>query len=43
MARDKDRMASIRDGLRQNDLDGLVAALPANVLLVSGYWPVVGT
>lgn len=29
--------------LRAANLDGLVVALPTNVLLVSGYWPIVGT
>jgi len=29
--------------LRQSGLDALVCTLPKNVLLLSGYWPVVGT
>jgi Xaa-Pro aminopeptidase len=33
----------MRDLLRDSKLDFLVAALPANVLMLSGYWPVVGT
>ncbi len=43
MSRDVDRVGSLRDALRQAGLDALVCALPANVLLLSGYWPVVGT
>lgn len=35
-----DRVGSL---LRENNLDLLVCALPANVLMLSGYWPVVGT
>ncbi len=29
--------------LEQSNMDALVCALPANVLLISGYWPVIGT
>src|SRR5579885_3291301 len=43
MARDGDRLDSIRDALRGAGLDGVACALPADVLLLSGYWPVVGT
>jgi Xaa-Pro aminopeptidase len=43
MTRDGDRIASIRDALGAAGLDGLACALPADVLLLSGYWPVVGT
>jgi len=41
--RDEERVASIRSALEASSLDGLVCALPSNVLLVSGYWPVIGT
>jgi Xaa-Pro aminopeptidase len=37
------RIQWIQDALRNADLDGLIVSLPANVLMVSGYWPVVGT
>lgn len=40
---DRDRIARVRAALHDADLDALVCALPANVLLLSGYWPVVGT
>jgi Xaa-Pro aminopeptidase len=43
MPRDSARTASQQDALRAAELDALVCALPANVLLLSGYWPVVGT
>ncbi len=43
MARDPARIASLQDALRTAGLDALVCSLPANVLLASGYWPVVGT
>ncbi len=37
------RIQWIQDALRHANLDGLVVSLASNVLLVSGYWPVVGT
>lgn len=36
-------METIQRALDEAGLDGLVCALPNNVLLLSGYWPVVGT
>jgi Xaa-Pro aminopeptidase len=36
----KDR---ITRALEHANIDALVCALPANVLLISGYWPVIGT
>jgi Xaa-Pro aminopeptidase len=36
------RIQWIQDALARADLDGLIVSLPSNVLLVSGYWPVVG-
>jgi Xaa-Pro aminopeptidase len=41
--RDRDRIDRIRGALREAGLDALICALPSNVLLLSGYWPVVGT
>ena len=41
--RDLERIAAMRDALEASKLDGLICALPSNVLLLSGYWPVVGT
>jgi len=43
MRSDRDRIARITEALDQSGLDGLVCSLPTNVLLLSGYWPVVGT
>lgn len=39
MARDSERRERIREALLEARLDGLVCALPANVLMLSGYWP----
>ena len=41
-ARDQQRLDQVVQGLEDNDLDVLVCALPEHVLLLSGYWPVVG-
>ena len=41
--RDVERIAALRAELEASKLDGLICALPGNVLLLSGYWPVVGT
>ena len=43
MARDEERIARIRDTVRDSGLDALICTLPENVLMLSGYWPVVGT
>src|SRR5579884_1597155 len=43
VARDAERVGRTRRALEGAGLDVLVCALPANVLLLSGYWPVVGT
>jgi Xaa-Pro aminopeptidase len=37
------RKEQIARALQQAGLDALVCALPKNVLMLSGYWPVVGT
>jgi Xaa-Pro aminopeptidase len=42
-ARDVERLAALRTELETSKLDGLICALPSNVLLLSGYWPVLGT
>ncbi len=41
--RNPERIDRIRVALRKNQWDLVVCALPKNVLLLSGYWPVVGT
>ncbi len=38
-----DRKQQIATQMQKAALDGLVCALPKHVLLLSGYWPVVGT
>lgn len=42
MERDKERLDALRAALGRAGLDALVCALPRNVLLLSGYWPVIG-
>jgi Xaa-Pro aminopeptidase len=41
--RDSERIDRIRGALGAAALDAVVCALPSNVVLLSGYWPVVGT
>ena len=43
MTRGTGRIERIVAGLREDQLDALICTLPTNVLLLSGYWPVVGT
>ncbi|HET6384435.1 MAG TPA: Xaa-Pro peptidase family protein [Armatimonadota bacterium] len=43
MPRDIERIERIQETLRSNELDGFICALPAHVLMLSGYWPVIGT
>ena len=43
MLKNRERADRIQSALRKNQWDLLVCALPKNVLLLSGYWPVVGT
>ncbi|MGH7634330.1 MAG: M24 family metallopeptidase, partial [Gemmatimonadaceae bacterium] len=40
---DRERQQRIRDALGRAGLDAVVCALPKNVLLLSGYWPVIGS
>lgn len=42
MNRDEERARRITSALAGAGVDALVCALPVNVLLLSGYWPVVG-
>ncbi len=42
MARDAVRIDSVQAFLREASLDAVVCSLPLNVLLLTGYWPVVG-
>ena len=43
MSPDRERAERIHAALAAESLDGLVCALPSHVLLLTGYWPVVGT
>ena len=43
MTRDEERIRSIQSSLEANHWDALLCSLPMNVLLLTGYWPVVGT
>ncbi len=38
-----ERRERIRNALGEQQIDALICALPGNVLMMSGYWPVVGT
>lgn len=40
--RNPERVDRIRDALRNNKWDLAICALPMNVLLLCGYWPVIG-
>ena len=40
--RDHDRIERIRRGLQRVQLDAILCTLPDYVLLLSGYWPVIG-
>lgn len=40
--RDPERIDRIRKALLEHKLDQVLCALPMNVLLLSGYWPVIG-
>ena len=41
--RDEERLRSIREALAAARLDAVLCSRPANVLLLTGYWPVVGS
>jgi Xaa-Pro aminopeptidase len=42
MTRDEVRIERIQSALEEARLDAIICTLPINVLLISGYWPVVG-
>src|SRR5581483_169744 len=42
-SRDVERLERIQRALGEAQVDGLICTLPIYVLLVSGYWPVIGT
>ena len=41
--REVERLSRVTRAMRHADVDALVCALPTNVLMLCGYWPVVGT
>ena len=41
--RDADRVERVAAALAESGLDAIVCSLASNVLLLTGYWPVVGT
>jgi Xaa-Pro aminopeptidase len=43
MARGSDRIDWITSALQDHGLDALICELPENVVMLTGYWPVVGT
>lgn len=43
MGRDMERRKRVQGALREARMEAVVCALPTNVLLLTGYWPVVGT
>jgi hypothetical protein len=43
MRRDDERVERVQRALQERGLDGIVCTLPANVLLLTGYWSVFGT
>jgi Xaa-Pro aminopeptidase len=43
VARDAERVERVVDALREAGCDALACALPANVLLLTGYWSVIGS
>ena len=43
MPRDVDRVQRITQALAAHDLDAVIGSLPMHVLMMTGYWPVVGT
>ncbi len=43
MPRDEERLRRVREALAAASLDAVVCTRPSNVLLVTGYWPVIGS
>jgi Xaa-Pro aminopeptidase len=43
MRRDQERIDRIQRAILENNWDALVCTLASNVLLLSGYWPVIGS
>jgi Xaa-Pro aminopeptidase len=43
LAHDAERMQRARAALRESGCDAFLCSLPTNVLLLTGYWPVIGS
>src|SRR5215469_10570556 len=43
MPRDVERIKRLQQAMKEGGLDALVCSLPENVLLLTGYFPIVGT
>ncbi len=43
MDKKRERVNRVGQALRESKMDEIVCSLPMNVLMLSGYWPVVGT
>ena len=43
VTRDEERITRVSQALVSSGLDALVCTLPSNVLMLSGYWPVIGS
>lgn len=43
MPRDRERLDRLQAALQETGLDALVCSLPENVLLLTGYYPIIGT
>ncbi len=39
---DAERQSRIQQALRESNLDAIICAFPSDVLLLTGYWPVIG-
>jgi Xaa-Pro aminopeptidase len=39
----RERIARIQEALSSNDLDAVLCTLPSYVLMLTGYWPIIGT
>jgi len=40
--RDEERIRKVTEAIKEDGLDALLCTLPSNVLMLSGYWPIIG-
>ena len=43
MERDAERVERVRREIIEADIDALICTLPMNVLMLTAYWPVIGS